>query len=174
MTRLNDATPEEWDRVNAPQHVYYGGERVEYPVRAYAGTDPVTEEDLDALLAKQAELFADGEFKNERGEDTYEEWLAVSNQIEEWTDPRMNIIGQNGNDGLHYDSPKDKQVEGNHYKSKAIQPIDYIIQNGLNFCEGNVVKYVTRHKEKNGKKDIQKAIHYLEFILESEYGEGEH
>jgi hypothetical protein len=33
-----------------------------------------------------------------------------------------------------------------------------------------VVKYVTRHKEKNGAADIRKAIHYLELLLELEYG----
>ena len=171
MSRLNDATPEEWDGVNAPsipKKVYYGGQEVEYPVRAYSGTAPVTQEDLD-------QLFADGSFTSPEGYDTYEEYMAKKDLYDE---QRMNIIGQNGNDGLHYDhdsywggleSPKDKQVEGSHYKDRAIQPIDYIIQNGLSFCEGNVVKYVTRHKEKNGKKDIQKAIHYLEFILESEY-----
>jgi len=59
-----------------------------------------------------------------------------------------------------------KQISGNHYKSKSIQPIEYIMANGLGFCEGNVVKYVTRHRDKNGKEDIKKAIHYLEFLLE--------
>lgn len=63
----------------------------------------------------------------------------------------------------------DKQVSGNHYKDKGIQPIVYIHANNLGFCEGNVIKYVTRHKEKNGAADIRKAIHYLELLLELEY-----
>lgn len=63
----------------------------------------------------------------------------------------------------------EKQVSGNHYKDKGIQPIVYIHANDLGFCEGNVVKYVTRHKEKNGAADIKKAIHYLELLLELEY-----
>ena len=63
----------------------------------------------------------------------------------------------------------DKQVSGNHYKDKGIQPIVYIHANDLGFCEGNVIKYVTRHKEKNGAADIKKAIHYLELLLELEY-----
>lgn len=62
-----------------------------------------------------------------------------------------------------------KQVSGNHYKEKGIQPIVYIHANNLGFCEGNVIKYVTRHKEKNGAADIRKAIHYLELLLELEY-----
>lgn len=63
----------------------------------------------------------------------------------------------------------DKQVSGNHYKDKGIQPIVYIHANDLGFCEGNVIKYVTRHKEKSGAADIQKAIHYLELLLELQY-----
>lgn len=63
----------------------------------------------------------------------------------------------------------DKQVSGSHYKDQGIQPIVYIHANNLGFCEGNVVKYVTRHKEKNGRADIEKAIHYLELLLELEY-----
>ena len=66
-------------------------------------------------------------------------------------------------------SALDKQVSGNHYKDKGIQPIVYIHANNLGFCEGNVIKYVTRHKEKNGSADIRKAIHYLELLLELEY-----
>ena len=63
-----------------------------------------------------------------------------------------------------------KQVGGSHYKL-PIEPIDYIEKNNLNYCEGNVVKYVTRHKNKKGAEDIKKAIHYLEFILKYQYGE---
>jgi hypothetical protein len=66
-------------------------------------------------------------------------------------------------------SALDKQVSGNHYKDKGIQPIVYIHANNLGFCEGNVIKYVTRHKDKNGAADIKKAIHYLELLLELEY-----
>jgi hypothetical protein len=66
-------------------------------------------------------------------------------------------------------SALEKQVSGSHYKDKEIQPIVYIHANNLGFCEGNVVKYVTRHKDKNGAADIKKAIHYLELLLELEY-----
>ena len=64
-----------------------------------------------------------------------------------------------------------KQVDGSHYKSFAIQPIEYIHRNGLDYLAGNVVKYVSRHKAKNGAADIRKAIHYLELILSLQYGE---
>ena len=65
----------------------------------------------------------------------------------------------------------DKQVGGSHYKDFKIMPIEYITQNKLDFCEGNIVKYITRHKTKGeGKKDIEKVIHYAELILELKYG----
>jgi len=63
-----------------------------------------------------------------------------------------------------------KQIGGTHY-DLTIQPIDFIMQNGLGYCEGNVVKYITRHQDKNGAEDIKKAIHYCEFILRDVYGE---
>lgn len=66
---------------------------------------------------------------------------------------------------------KREQIGGNHYNNKKIQPIDYILENNLPYCEGNVIKYVTRHKDKNGAEDIRKAIHYLRFILAADYGE---
>lgn len=67
-------------------------------------------------------------------------------------------------------SALDVQEGGNHYKDLKIQPIEYIHANGLDFFQANVVKYVTRHKAKNGEQDIRKAIHYLNLILELQYG----
>ena len=64
-----------------------------------------------------------------------------------------------------------KQVGGNHYSRYSIQPIDFIIANGLDWCEGNAIKYITRWKNKNGIEDIKKAIHYLEMLLEREQNE---
>jgi hypothetical protein len=51
-----------------------------------------------------------------------------------------------------------------HYK-KTIQPIDYIIANNLNFCEGNVIKYITRYKEKGGIDDLLKARQYIDYLI---------
>jgi len=56
-----------------------------------------------------------------------------------------------------------------HY-DLPIQPVDYIVKNSLGFLEGNVIKYVTRHHDKGGVADIQKAIHYLALLLDTEYG----
>lgn len=63
----------------------------------------------------------------------------------------------------------DTQVGGDHYKKLAIQPVEYIHANNLSYLVGNVIKYVTRYKEKNGAEDIKKAIHYCELILLLEY-----
>lgn len=68
------------------------------------------------------------------------------------------------------DDPDLVQVGGDHYKKMAIQPTEYIIGNGLGFAEGNVIKYVTRHKSKGKADDVRKAIHYLQLILKHEYG----
>lgn len=62
--------------------------------------------------------------------------------------------------------PTDTQVGGNHYSKNAIQPIDYIRANKLGYCEGNVVKYITRWRDKGGVQDLQKAKHYIDFLIE--------
>lgn len=64
-------------------------------------------------------------------------------------------------------SALDKQVAGNHYSDMAIQPAEFIIKNKISFCEGNVIKYVCRHKAKNGIEDLKKARHYLDMLIEA-------
>jgi len=59
-----------------------------------------------------------------------------------------------------------EQFGGNHYKTLAIQPWDYIIQNNLGFLEGNVIKYITRWKDKEGVQDLKKARHFLDKLIE--------
>ena len=58
------------------------------------------------------------------------------------------------------------QVGGTHYKSNAIQPWDYIAANELGYFEGNIVKYVSRWKDKGGLDDLRKARHYLDKLIE--------
>lgn len=60
------------------------------------------------------------------------------------------------------------QIGGNHYKDKAIQPVEYIHANNIGYFEGNIIKYVTRWKDKNGIQDLKKAIHYLELLIDLE------
>ena len=62
------------------------------------------------------------------------------------------------------------QEGGNHYKRYTIQPTEFIHRNGLNFIQGNVIKYLMRYKDKNGLQDLQKAKHYIDLLIEFEYG----
>ncbi len=65
-----------------------------------------------------------------------------------------------------------KQVGGSHYKDMEIQPIDFITKNNLSYIQGNVIKYVCRYKDKNGVEDLEKAMHYLEILIDNEKGGG--
>lgn len=69
------------------------------------------------------------------------------------------------------DNPLNTQIDGTHYKDCAIQPAEYIFANKLDFFQGNVVKYITRFRAKNGAKDLEKARHYIDLLLELEYKE---
>ena len=66
-------------------------------------------------------------------------------------------------------NPLSLQEGGDHYKKYKIQPIEYCHANNLNACETYAIKYITRHKDKGGILDINKAIHCLELLKELEY-----
>ena len=68
-------------------------------------------------------------------------------------------------------NPLVPQEGGDHYKLRPIQPIEYSERNGLSMCQGNIVKYITRHKEKNGVEDLAKVVHYA--LLEAFFVYGE-
>lgn len=70
---------------------------------------------------------------------------------------------------LNEERVRSKQVGGNHYQGGDLQPIDVIDAFHLDFYEGNALKYLLRHGKKNGKEDLLKAIHYIEFIIERKY-----
>lgn len=61
-----------------------------------------------------------------------------------------------------------KQVAGTHYKDLPIQPVEYIYANAIGYFEGNVIKYVSRWRNKNGIADLEKAKHYIELLIELE------
>lgn len=65
-------------------------------------------------------------------------------------------------------SALNKQVAGDHYKTRGIQPVEYIHANKLDYFQGNVIKYVTRWRDKAGLADLEKAKHYLEMYIELE------
>ena len=61
----------------------------------------------------------------------------------------------------------DKQVGGSHYKSFAIQPIEFITANNLDFIQGNIIKYCLREKNtENPHEKWDKIIHYCELAKE--------
>lgn len=64
-------------------------------------------------------------------------------------------------------SANDRQVGGEHYKAD-IQHWDFVLANGLGYLEGQISKYVTRWRKKNGMQDLYKARHYLEKLIEVE------
>ena len=68
-------------------------------------------------------------------------------------------------------NPLVAQEGGGHYKDRGIQPLEYTMKNNLSFCEGNVVKYISRYKSKNGIEDLAKVIHYALLASYEEYGE---
>lgn len=65
-------------------------------------------------------------------------------------------------------NPLEQQVGGDHYRKLQIQPVEFIHANGIGFCEGNVIKYVSRWREKGGIKDLEKARHYIDLLIEME------
>ena len=66
-------------------------------------------------------------------------------------------------------NPYDTQVGGNHYQTMKIQPAEFINKNEMKFAEGNAIKYICRHVNKGGLQDLQKAIHYIDMIIERDY-----
>ena len=65
-------------------------------------------------------------------------------------------------------SALEAQVGGSHYKDMAIQPLEFIHANGIPFAEGNVIKYVSRWRSKNGIADLEKARHFIDLLIELE------
>ena len=64
-----------------------------------------------------------------------------------------------------------RQVGGTHYSSVIIQPSEFINRNNIPFAEGNAIKYLCRHKQKNQKQDLEKAIHYCQMAIDRDYPE---
>ena len=65
-------------------------------------------------------------------------------------------------------NPLDQQVDGSHYKDMPIQPVEYIHANAMGYLEGNVIKYVSRWRKKNGIADLEKARHNIDLLIQLE------
>lgn len=61
-----------------------------------------------------------------------------------------------------------ERIAGDHYRTMGIQPAEYAYYNELGFLEGNIIKYVTRWKKKNGIEDLRKARNYIDLLISFE------
>jgi hypothetical protein len=68
------------------------------------------------------------------------------------------------------DGPLGVQIGGTHYRHFKIQPIEFITKNKMNFIEGNIIKYICRHKFKGKVEDLLKIKHYVDLLIKFEYG----
>ena len=92
-------------------------------------------------------------------------------QVFDWYFPEDDLELVDENTPIKKYNPLVVQQSGNHYKNGEIQPIEYSERNNLSTCQGNIVKYITRHKEKNGVDDLAKIVHYA--LLEALFVYGE-
>ena len=65
----------------------------------------------------------------------------------------------------------DKQIGGQHYQKFKIQPSKFVVENELLYPEGCAIKYIIRHRMKGKRQDLEKAIHFIEMIIERDYPE---
>ena len=98
-----------------------------------------------------------------------EEEVKISEDIYSYHTSDLVLV--NGKEETQVYNPLIAQEGGGHYKNRGIQPLEYTMQNNLSFCEGNVVKYISRYKSKNGIEDLAKVIHYALLAAYEEYGE---
>lgn len=66
-------------------------------------------------------------------------------------------------------SELNRQEGGSHYKDFKIQPLEFVYKNNIPFIEANIIKYILRHRQKNGLEDLRKAEHYLKILMQYEY-----
>jgi hypothetical protein len=94
--------------------------------------------------------------------------------IKFWLDECMNndIVAYRLSETHKESGALSEQIGGDHYKQFKIQPVEYIHANGLGFCQGNVIKYVTRYKDKGGVSDLEKAKHFIDLLIQLEQREG--
>jgi len=136
--------------------------RTLYQIRALKDFDNVKAGDLGGYIEKESNLSQEGNcwaFGNARlyGNARVYGYLKVYCNAEAYDDV-------NGNDVVKNDAEVNTIEQPKHY-DLTIQPIDYIVANKLDFVEGNVIKYVSRYKLKNGKEDLLKAKYYLDLLI---------
>lgn len=92
--------------------------------------------------------------------DRYQKNKSAEQLIEEYTAKTTTII-----------NALNVQVGGDHYKKYKIQPAEFSHANKLDWFQGNIVKYITRFRDKDGLKDLEKVKHMVDLLIELEYKE---
>lgn len=89
-------------------------------------------------------------------------------KTEDWSDPNVIERSKCKSDCTGIDN-----INPNHYKQGSIEVIDFILDQKMSYLEGNIIKYVSRYKFKNGIEDLEKARWYLEklYVLKLEGNE---
>lgn len=131
----------------------------------------------ELIFHKESSMWGDGEWNN--GYRKFESFISSgypviwqrATQPEELPFIDDEVVYKNSfsEDNTAVVSAWDKQEGGAHYKNLKIQPMQYALENKLDYAQSNVVKYVTRHASKNGKEDLLKAIHNIELMIEHYY-----
>ncbi len=127
-------------------------------------------------LDKTIQHFGGGSVLKPVGTKAFVTWVAVTGggvEIDKdiYSYHASDLALFNGKEKPQTYNPLIAQEGGGHYKNRGIQPLEYTMQNNLSFCEGNVVKYISRYKSKNGVEDLAKVIHYALLASYEEYGE---
>lgn len=110
-------------------------------------------------LTEQIEMFPETLAVTQEEE---EDWQAMQKKV------ATGVTDGSAQRGSIEVTPLDVQVDGGHYKGLKIQPVEFIHANNLGYCEANVVKYITRWRDKGGKKDLEKAKHYIDLLIQLE------
>lgn len=90
---------------------------------------------------------------------------------DKWTPEETARIKAKGGYPLNIRNPLMEQVAGKHYKGMAIQPAEYVFKNGIGHLAGDAIAYISRYRAKNGREDLEKAIHSIQLLIELEYGQ---
>jgi len=66
------------------------------------------------------------------------------------------------------DTLMSNNISPSYYQKGSVEVTDYITSNEMSFIEGNIIKYVTRYKDKSGIQDLRKARWYLDKLIQTQ------
>lgn len=117
------------------------------------------------VMGKEAMLFACKALFNWQAPDDWCESMEKSEELyrvvtDSFDNHRGCVVSVSGQD--RQISPLDRQIGGQHYSRLPIQPVEFAMTQGYDFCAASILKYVSRHRQKNGVQDIEKAVHFME------------